>query len=240
MKKYSVSLLPKGTVYRDALINSILKIKPRLPLSASKRIWRLKKILFKLPVIGLIVITLMGYYPVLSFPPLKQSIAKADESIKQEIVADSLPSPINLPHPGYLSSRFSTWHPGVDIATGLGMPIHPITQGVVEDVTYELWGLGHHVTISHPGGYKSTYGHMGRVYAKVGQQVDYSSTLGEVGMTGSTSGPHTHLETTKDGKYIDPQSILPKLEDFPKPEYLRPVGGGVKTELTKTLKPDFK
>lgn len=194
---------------------------------------------------AIIILSLLGYYPVLDFPPIKQAIIKADNTSIQnvEVISESLPETISLPHPGYLSTKYSFYHPGVDIATGLGMPVHPIASGTVEEVRYDLWGLGHHVVVTHKAGYRSIYGHMGRVYVKKGQTITPTSTLGEVGMTGRTSGPHTHLEITKNGQYIDPLAILPKVPDFPRPEDFQPVIGGsekiTKTDLKKVLKPDF-
>lgn len=150
-----------------------------------------------------------------AFPPIKSSEVLAEDqnqqSQKEEIIASSFPQPVALPHPGYLSTRFSRWHPGVDIAIGLGTPVHPITQGIIEEVNLNLWGYGNHVTITHANGFKSLYGHLGKVFGKIGQEVTAQTILGEVGMTGFSSGPHTHLEITHDGKYIDPLTILPEI-----------------------------
>lgn len=194
--------------------------------------------------IAIIISLLLGYYPVLDFPPIKQATVKASgtDAQRSEIISDSLPETFLLPHPGYLSTRYSLYHPGVDIATGLGMPIHPIASGTVDDVIFNLWGLGHHVVITHQTGFKSVYGHMGRVYVKKGQAITSNSTLGEVGTTGSTSGPHTHLEITKNGQYIDPLTILPKVPEYPTPQNFQPVVNTLKltkVDLKKTLKPDF-
>ena len=52
---------------------------------------------------------------------------------------------------------------------------------------------------------------MGKIYVSIGQEVTTESILGQVGLTGQTSGPHTHLEITYNGKYIDPQTILPDI-----------------------------
>ncbi|MBI4036489.1 M23 family metallopeptidase [Candidatus Daviesbacteria bacterium] len=169
---------------------------------------------------------------------MRQAKVLASEQ-QQEIVAEQFPN-LALPHPGYLSTKFSPWHPGVDLATGLGMPVRPIAEGVVEEVNIWLWGYGNHVIVSHSRGLKSLYGHMGRIYVKKGQIVSQNTILGEVGLTGYTSGPHTHLEIQKDGQNIDPLTILPPVPSYPSPETLRPAGGDqIKSDLVKTLKPDF-
>lgn len=159
----------------------------------------------------------LEYQPALNFPPQRKPAVYAQTEQTQTIQAESLPFAPQLPHPGYLSTRYSSFHPAVDIATGLGMPIHPIAKGVVIDAGYNFWGLGLTVLIEHENGYTSLYAHMGKTYVSKGQTVSTEDTLGEVGLTGHTSGPHTHLEISKDGKTIDPLAILPKIDDMPKP-----------------------
>lgn len=164
---------------------------------------------------ALLAIYFAAYQPSFSIPPVKKSEALAQFTQQESIQANSFSEPIILPHPGYLTSTFSTRHPGVDIATGLGMPIRPILKGKVSEVVMGWFGLGHYVVVDHEQSLRSTYGHMGKVYTKVGDEVTQASILGEVGLTGRTSGAHTHLELTKDGKYLDPQILLPKIPDFP-------------------------
>lgn len=159
---------------------------------------------------------LSGYYPVMAFPPIRQSRALAQNlEQKQEIAAQSFPLPLSLPHQGYLSTKFSRWHPGIDIAASLGTPIHPVTSGTVEAVSFSFWGLGNNVIVTHPNGFKSTYGHMGKIFVKPGEQVTSDNILGEVGVSGFTSGPHTHLEIQKDEKFINPLDILPEIPAMP-------------------------
>ncbi len=179
----------------------------------------------KLVPVFLALFFLLGYQPTLNFPPIKTSFVLAEGNLqKTEIISGVMPM-IQLPHPGYLSTRFSTYHPGVDIATGLGMPIHPIADGRVEETNHGFFGYGNNVVVSHINGLKSLYGHMDRIYVKTGQEVKSGDSLGTVGLTGRTSGPHTHLEITKDSKYIDPLTILPSLQDYPSKEYWKPYGG---------------
>lgn len=211
MKDNFKNLLPKKILKRVVLTFKSFKIRPKAP------VFRFKRLI----IIPLLAGLLLGYYPTPTFPPIKKSIVHAQDEPasrgeqKQEIIASSFPEPINLPHPGYLSARFSAFHPGVDIASGLGMPIHPIYSGVVEDTIYDVFAYGHHVIIDHQNGYKSLYAHMGRVYIKKGDKVTPASIIGEVGLTGHTSGPHTHLEITKNESYIDPLTILPQIPNMP-------------------------
>jgi murein DD-endopeptidase MepM/ murein hydrolase activator NlpD len=163
----------------------------------------------------MIALFFSGYQPVLAIPPIQKSIVKADFSQDQQIQPGTLSEAFTLPHPGYLTTTYSVWHPGVDIAIGLGMPIHPILKGKITDVKYGFFGYGNQVTVEHELGYKSTYSHMGKIFAKSGDLVTKESILGQVGLTGRTTGPHTHLEIMKDNKYINPANILPNIPDFP-------------------------
>jgi len=168
----------------------------------------------KLAFMVLIALYFTGYQPVLAIPPIQKSVALADFSQDQKIEPGTLSESFSLPHPGYLTSTYSTWHPGIDIAIGLGMPVHPILKGKVTDIKYGFFGYGNQVTVEHEQGYKSTYSHMGKIYAKSGDSVTKESILGQVGLTGRTTGPHTHLEITKNNKYINPANILPRVPDF--------------------------
>lgn len=205
MKRQSKNLLPKTIFDREALIQALSKIKLRFPLGFKR-----------LTLISLILFALSGYYPTLAIPPVKRSFVKADtQEQKGEVIAKSFSKPLILPHPGYLSTKFSSWHPGIDIATGLGMPIHPIISGEVVEVGRDIFGLGNFVVVAHENGFKSKYAHMGRIYVKVGNKVTSENTLGEVGLTGRTSGPHTHLEITLNEKFINPQTLLPEIPGIP-------------------------
>lgn len=164
----------------------------------------------------LVFLSFLGYYPTFSIPPIKRSLVLAEVmQEKGEIVSSSFSKALILPHPGWISTRFSLYHPGIDIASGLGMPIHPIIDGLIEEVGLDLFGLGKYVVVAHENSFKSKYGHMGKVYVKKDQQVTSDSILGEVGLTGNTSGPHTHLEITHNGSYIDPQKVLPEIPPMP-------------------------
>lgn len=225
LRDHNKNLLPRRVLRGVASYLKFSKIKLGFP---KKVVW--------LTIISFIFLNFLGYYPTFSIPPLKRSEVFAQtDAQKGEVIPLSFSKPLILPHPGYLSTRFSVWHPGIDIATGLGMPIHPIIDGEVISVSRDIFGLGNYVEVSHENGFKSKYAHMGRTYVKVGQKVTSENTLGEVGLTGHTSGPHTHLEVTHNNQNIDPQKLLPELPNMPKEEFL--VNTKVNTTETKKQSP---
>lgn len=191
-------------------------------------------------VLGVLLLTfLTGYQPTLGFPPLKQNTALAQNSPTQEVKINAQESSLQfqLMFPGYLSQGYSNYHPALDIATGLGMPIKPISTGKVISAGYDFWGYGLKVEIDHGNGYKSLYAHLGKTYVQEGQEISsMNSFIGEVGMTGRTSGPHTHLEVTKDGNTVNAQAILPELRQYAIEQDFQPVGGkGLKKTVNQKV-----
>ena len=70
-------------------------------------------------------------------------------------------------------------------------------------------GLGYYVTIDHGNGYKTTYGHLAdQPYVTVGQTVSQGETIGPLGSTGLSTGPHVHFVIEQNGVDIDPLSVL--------------------------------
>lgn len=189
---------------------------------------KVRNLIFKLAFGVFFLVFLSGLQPTLQFPPLKKAVVFAEESEQTKTVqANSVSFVFQLPHPGYISTHFSSYHPGIDLATGLGMPIKPITKGTVISSGYNFFGLGLVVEVDHGEGYRSLYAHMGKTYVQVGQEVDNNSLLGEVGLTGNTSGPHTHLEIYKDNKPINPITLLPTMREQPQPSDFVASGGKV-------------
>lgn len=175
---------------------------------------------------ALFALFLSGYQPTLAIPPIKQSVVQAQNRQEEVITPADFADTFDLPHPGYLTTKFSPWHPGIDIATGYGMPVKPLAKGVVIETSLGFWGLGHYVVVEHEQDFRSTYGHMGKVFVRKGDAVDSNSTMGTVGMTGRTTGPHTHLEVTKNGRFVDPLTILPAITNWPTIAGNAPYGSG--------------
>ncbi len=173
------------------------------------------KLKIKLGVLLLCLSLFLDYQPTFSYPPMKRNVVFAEITQEQSVAPQESPLSFQLPHPGYITTHFSSYHPGIDLCSGLGMPIKTISKGTVVEAGYNFFGLGLMVEVEHENGYRSLYAHMGKIFVSRGQAVDINDYLGEVGMTGNTSGPHTHLEIAKDGKKINPLLILPEIRNYP-------------------------
>jgi len=107
----------------------------------------------------------------------------------------------------------SSMHMGVDFTPGVGTPIYAIADGVVTTSLADQWGFGTHVIITHSINGQtvtSTYAHMqaGSTALAVGDQIGVGDFIGTVGMTGTATGNHLHLEITVGGTNVDPFAWL--------------------------------
>ncbi len=109
----------------------------------------------------------------------------------------------------YSASLGCNFHNGIDLAAPSYTPIKAAAAGTVTAAGWCDCGLGYYVTIDHGNGYKTTYGHMAeQPYVSVGQNVSQGETIGPVGSTGMSTGPHTHFIVEQNGIDIDPLSVL--------------------------------
>jgi murein DD-endopeptidase MepM/ murein hydrolase activator NlpD len=115
-----------------------------------------------------------------------------------------------------VSSRFGgryhpirkTWrkHQGTDYAAEAGTPVRATADGSVVRAGY--WGgLGLMVELRHANGIRTRYGHLSRLGAgvRVGARVTQRQTVGLVGSTGLSTGPHLHYEFLVNGRPTNPQ-----------------------------------
>jgi len=107
-----------------------------------------------------------------------------------------------------ISQEFHFGHPGIDITAPLGSKIRPIKEGRVLSVNFTKWDYGRSVVVDHGNGLQTLYAHMGKIYVEEGEVVTTKDYLGEVGITGRTTGPHLHLEIIKNGSRVNPRPYL--------------------------------
>jgi murein DD-endopeptidase MepM/ murein hydrolase activator NlpD len=104
-------------------------------------------------------------------------------------------------------------HTGVDYGAPTGTPVYAIANGTV---IFRGCGdaYGEYVCIRHDNGHESRYSHLSRILVKKGQRVKQRQTIGLVGSTGRSTGPHLFFEIIADGKRIDPTKV--KMEKKPR------------------------
>ena len=114
-------------------------------------------------------------------------------------------------------------HYGTDFAAPVGTPIRSTADGRVVKSGYTKCN-GYYVTVSHNATYSTQYLHMKKRGLKVGTFVKQGDKIGEVGMTGFTSGPHVCYRFWKNGRQVDPlKQKLPEakpISDSLKRKYL--------------------
>ena len=97
-------------------------------------------------------------------------------------------------------------HNGLDIAAPLGSPVLSWWSGhVVETINDASCGIG---VVVASGGYQHIYCHLQQQRMLSGQAVRAGQVIGQVGMTGRTSGPHLHWGIQYQGRWLDPALIL--------------------------------
>lgn len=121
------------------------------------------------------------------------------------------------PVTGFVSSSFGQrnspfgrggqFHKGLDISNRIGTPVVAPAEGTV--IMAGLDGAyGNSVEIEHGGGIVTKYAHLQKSVVKSGQYVKRGETLGYIGMTGRTTGPHLHYEVRLNGVPVNPMRYI--------------------------------
>jgi len=119
---------------------------------------------------------------------------------------------------GFANSRYLeaynmlSGHRAIDYAATYGTPVRAVGDGTV---TFAGWGggYGNKVSVRHNSIYSTNYAHLSGFAVGYGQKVKQGQTIGYVGSTGISTGPHLHYEMVKSGTKINPFR-----EDFPSVE----------------------
>lgn len=105
----------------------------------------------------------------------------------------------------YISQYFRYRHSGLDIACGYNKPIYAADSGrVIKAQGGWNGGYGAVIIIDHGNGKQTLYGHLNKIYVKVGENVTKGTTIGAMGSTGRSTGPHIHFEVRVGGVRKNP------------------------------------
>ncbi len=133
-----------------------------------------------------------------------KSIQKA--LMKTPINGARLSSPFGMrKHP---IDGFNKMHKGTDFAAPMGTPIMASGSGVIKKAGW-CGGGGNCIVIKHNSTYQTIYAHMSK-FAKgmrSGVRVNQGQTIGYVGSTGKSTGPHLHYEVLINGKRVNSQTL---------------------------------
>lgn len=99
------------------------------------------------------------------------------------------------------------FHTGIDLAVPEGTPISASFYGeIVKTGESDVWGK--YVLMRHSDAFETYYCHMSEIYVEEGAVIRQGETIGLVGSTGWSTGPHLHFEVRIDGVRVDPERLL--------------------------------
>ena len=133
-----------------------------------------------------------------------KSVKKA--LMKTPINGARLSSPFGMrKHP---IDGFNKMHRGTDFAAPMGTPIMASGDGLIKKVGW-CGGGGNCIVIKHNSAYQTVYAHMSKFAKGIrsGVRVKQGQTIGYVGSTGKSTGPHLHYEVIVNGKKINSQTL---------------------------------
>lgn len=118
---------------------------------------------------------------------------------------------------GIVSSRYGyrihpisgiwSFHHGIDLAADFGTPVVTAAPGIVRSIDRDPW-LGLIVTIDHGNGFTTAYAHLQESVVSIGDTVEDGATIGFVGSTGLSTGPHLHFELRYHDESRNPEQYL--------------------------------
>ncbi|WP_366068483.1 M23 family metallopeptidase [Erythrobacter sp.] len=116
---------------------------------------------------------------------------------------------------GYRRDPFNgrgAMHAGIDFKGAIGSPIFAAADGRVTFAGRKA-GYGNAIEITHGNGMLTRYAHLSRIDVKVGQAVAAGATIGGLGSTGRSTGPHLHFEVRINDRAVNPRPFLEAAPD---------------------------
>jgi murein DD-endopeptidase MepM/ murein hydrolase activator NlpD len=101
----------------------------------------------------------------------------------------------------------STYHKGIDIGASAGSEIVAAASGSVVTAAYSV-SAGNYIMIYHGDGVYTVYMHCSKLMVSAGEEVSQGQTIGLVGSTGVSTGPHLHFGVSVNGTYVNPLNYV--------------------------------
>jgi hypothetical protein len=99
-------------------------------------------------------------------------------------------------------------HPGIDITGKEGDAVYAADSGVIVYAGWNNWGYGNVIVINHANGWQTLYAHLSAYFVNCGGFVYQGNTIGAVGTTGNSTGPHLHFEMMYNGVRVNPHDYV--------------------------------
>jgi murein DD-endopeptidase MepM/ murein hydrolase activator NlpD len=99
------------------------------------------------------------------------------------------------------------FHSGIDISSSYGTPVIAPADGVVTFAD-SMGGYGRAVVVDHGHGITTRYGHLANFAVITGQHIHRGDTIGYVGLSGRSTGPHLHYEVRINDTPVNPHKYL--------------------------------
>ncbi|WKZ28730.1 MAG: peptidoglycan DD-metalloendopeptidase family protein [Patescibacteria group bacterium] len=103
-----------------------------------------------------------------------------------------------------INQYFKARHSGLDINGTLSNAVYSVDAGIVTFSGWNSGGYGNMILVDHGNGMITRYAHHSKLFVKVGDQVTKGQTIGMVGSTGRSTGPHLHFELYVNGRRVNP------------------------------------
>ncbi len=103
----------------------------------------------------------------------------------------------------------STYHKGIDIAAPTGTAVVASAGGTVTTASYQS-AAGNYIMVYHGNSTYTVYMHLSAIYVSAGDTVSKGQTIGAVGSTGVSTGPHLHFGVNVNGAYVNPLNYVSK------------------------------
>lgn len=203
-----------------------LKRKGKIP-HIMKHITILKKIVVTLFLLAILVAPAKVHANILADASIgspSPMVIEGGDISKDELELTSLPEETHLELSSFysfpvtsenfygISTKYSFVHKGIDYRAKTGSDVFTIHDGVVSLVDYEGGGYGKYIIVKHDNGVESLYAHLSKVTVKVGDSVNTGTVIGQIGLTGRTTGAHLHFELRANGRQINPSKIIPEVK----------------------------
>ena len=143
-------------------------------------------------------------------PPIGEAGPLTIAAARESLIPTSpirLRAPVDAPVGDGFGPRGDAFHAGLDFVVGAGVAVAAAGSG---EVTWAgpRGSFGNAVVIAHGDNVRTLYAHLSRIDVVVGQRVVAGATIGLVGSTGRSFGPHLHFEVHVGAACVDPRSAL--------------------------------